>query len=976
MLKKSLIDNTRVAILWAEAESGLIIECNKAAENLFARKRKELIGMHQSSIHPPEKSQEYVKMFKRLIKQNGEIIREAEIITKTGEVKPVLITTLLTFSGGKPVVQGIFQDATKNQELIHSLNESESRFKTMFEVSGIGIALVEPNGTFLKVNKSLCSILGYSKKELLSSNFQEITHPEDIGIEIDYVEKMLKGSLPYYCIEKRYVRKDGEVIWILLTASLVCGVDGRPLYFVFQVQDIDEQRKALKDIKGEKARIQEYLKIANVIIIVIDSDQKVSLINKKGCEILGYSEQEIIGKNWFDNFIPEDERAKVKEVYSQLISGELAPVEYFENNVLTASGEKRIIGWHNSFLRDNDGKIISTLGSGEDVTEKQKIQNELVINNEVMKNLAEGVVLVCLRDAKIISANSKFEKMFGYKSGELIGKDISVINAPGNRTPKEIKDKIALILKKEGEWKGEVENIKKDGARIWCYVKSSLIDHSECGRIAVEVHSDITERKKAERALQSSESRYRRLFETACDGMMIIDVLSKKIIAVNPALVNMLGYSESEIIGNEFCNLGFAKNNDTAWQAFKKLRSEKSLRYDNLTLEKKNGEKVEVELISSLYLVGSKKIIQCNIRDITKRVRAERLLKQSEQHLKYVNSYDPLTGIYNRAFFAEEMARLSKDFSRSLPLSILSLDIDRLKLVNDTFGHKSGDKLLVAATKVITTPFRKMDLIARVGGDEFCIILPQVDYKEALVKRDKIKKLINIYNSKKPVVPMHISIGVATAQDTGKETVYDVYQRADDNMYEDRSAKPEIPENKVIEMLVAALSERDFISQGHLERLSVLADKMADAIALSDNEKRNLDLLAKMHDLGKVGIPDKILFKPKRLSEKEYEKMKEHVKIGHIIASRSKELSHIANLILYHHEWWNGKGYLTGLKGEQIPLECRILTILDSYDAMTNVRPYHLGVSKEEAVAEIRRCSGTQFDPELVDKFTLVIEMF
>jgi len=153
-----------------------------------------------------------------------------------------------------------------------------------------------------------------------------------------------------------------------------------------------------------------------------------------------------------------------------------------------------------------------------------------------------------------------------------------------------------------------------------------------------------------------------------------------------------------------------------------------------------------------------------------------------------------------------------------------------------------------------------------------------------------------------------------------------------------------------------------------------MARKMADRMNLSDAEQRNLLLLAKVHDMGKVGIPDEILFKSNRLTKKEYEKMKEHSRIGYKIASRSKELSHIANLILCHHEFWNGSGYPAGLQGEEIPLECRILCIMDAYDAMTSERPGNSRKSREAAVEELRRCAGTQFEPRLVEAFIRMLE--
>ena len=230
-------------------------------------------------------------------------------------------------------------------------------------------------------------------------------------------------------------------------------------------------------------------------------------------------------------------------------------------------------------------------------------------------------------------------------------------------------------------------------------------------------------------------------------------------------------------------------------------------------------------------------------------------------------------------------------------------------------------------------------------------------------------------NRLNPIVPISMSIGAATTSDddNDNENIYNIYRRADDEMYRYKISQSGSEKSKVIDMLLTALSERDFVSQGHVERLAELCMLMSDALSLHDIQKRNLVLLSKVHDLGKIGIPDVILNKQGKLTTNEYEKMKQHVKIGYNIASRSKELVIIAPLILHHHEHWNGTGYPDSLKGGEIPLECRILGIIDAFDAMTNNRPYHKGISFHAALEEISRCAGEQFDPNLAKKFIEIV---
>lgn len=168
---------------------------------------------------------------------------------------------------------------------------------------------------------------------------------------------------------------------------------------------------------------------------------------------------------------------------------------------------------------------------------------------------------------------------------------------------------------------------------------------------------------------------------------------------------------------------------------------------------------------------------------------------------------------------------------------------------------------------------------------------------------------------------------------------------------------------------MAALEARDFITEGHADRLKHLAGTLGRAMGLSEAILANVRLLAQFHDIGKVGIPDRILFKPGPLTPEERREMQRHSEIGHRIALSSPVLAPIADLILKHHEWWDGNGYPLKLKGKDIPLECRILAIVDAYDAMTSDRPYRKAMPRDEALRELFRCAGTQFDPYLVQKF-------
>jgi diguanylate cyclase (GGDEF)-like protein/PAS domain S-box-containing protein len=694
----------------------------------------------------------------------------------------------------------------------------------------------------------------------------------------------------------------------------------------------------------------------------------------------------------------------------------------------------------------------------------------------------------------IVNCNEKAAALLERKKKDIIGSHQNTLHPP------ERAEYYTKMLKTQTEKHGtldlEAEVITSSGKvkPVHICAGMTLVE----GKPAVQgIFEDISERNRAAEALEVSEVRYRRLFETAKDGIIILDAESGTIDDINPFLESMLGYSRETLVGKKLWQIGPMKDVKACKKAFLELQSVEYIRYEDLPLETKDGRLIEVEFVSNVYMIDHKKVIQCNIRDITERRRAERAakearelaesivstirepllvlssdlkvisanrsfykafkvtpeetegqsiyqlgnqqwdvpklrrllgqildkstafddfevehefpaigrrtvllnarkvyresskteaillaiedvterkkmqkaLQESKERFEYKSFHDGLTGLYNRNYFSEQMAHLGKDIARAAPISIICIDIDGLKIINDTLGHKVGDDLLISAAKIISACFRKVDVIARIGGDEFCAILPGVDRRAALAKKARISRQVGAYNRRAPSVPIHMSVGVATSRDAEGETIYDIYQKADENMYQYKLIQAESQKSKVIDMLLAALSERDFVAQGHAERLSTMADLMARRLSLPDDTRKNLILLAKVHDIGKVGIPDKILFKPRKLTEEERRKMREHAQIGHVLASRSKELFHIADLVLHHHEFWDGKGYTAGLQGEQIPLECRIFSIMDAYDAMTNTRPYRKGMGKKQAIKELRKCSGTQFEPRLVDEF-------
>lgn len=330
---------------------------------------------------------------------------------------------------------------------------------------------------------------------------------------------------------------------------------------------------------------------------------------------------------------------------------------------------------------------------------------------------------------------------------------------------------------------------------------------------------------------------------------------------------------------------------------------------------------------------------------------------------------DKLTGLYNKNFFEEELLRL--DTKRQLPISLIMGDINGLKLINDAFGHGMGDGALKKAAEIMSESFRDEDIISRVGGDEFMVLLPKTSEETAMNIIERINQKCE--NNPLDYIKISISFGIATKTDEN-EDIQKIIKKAEDRMYFKKLKESKEAKLSMIKFLKSRLEKITYETRSHYERLKDLTIMMAEALGLSDNEKEELKLLCEFHDIGKIGVSKFILQKEGTLDNEEWENVKRHSEIGYYIAKEFRESHPIDELILIHHERWDGKGYPGLFKQEEIPVVARIFAIADAYDVMVNDKPYKSPMTQEEALNEIREQSGKQFDPYLAELFIKLME--
>lgn len=476
---------------------------------------------------------------------------------------------------------------------------------------------------------------------------------------------------------------------------------------------------------------------------------------------------------------------------------------------------------------------------------------------------------------------------------------------------------------------------------------------------------DVLESSKAE--LVENERRLTLVMEGSSDGFWDLNLYSKKLY-LSKRFVSMLNYGDRENILNmkhAFKTYIFSEDLKAVLHDFNRNKNKKDYAFNK-----------EIRILSNsglwLWMQAKGKVVEWDennyplrlsgtIADITER-------RKYENHIRYMSYHDILTGLYNRAYYMEELSKMNtEDY---LPLSLVLGDVNGLKLTNDTFGHLAGDNLLIKLSRILEKFTGVKGFVARLGGDEFILVLPNTTE----ITADQICKEIwnECHAQQEELLMLSISLGFAT-KNAPEEDIQKVFEIAEDRMYKNKLLEDTSSRHSLIASMERSLLETDYETEEHALRLQELSIRLAEHLKLPANAYDELSLLSRLHDIGKIAIPQEILLKTTCLTNEEWEIIKQHPEIGYRIAASSNDLAPIADSILCHHEKWDGSGYPKGLKGTNIPLYARIIAIIDAYDVITHSRPYKKAATHDEAIAEVKRCSGSHFDPELAKAF---IEMF
>ncbi|MCO7177148.1 PAS domain S-box protein [Sporolactobacillus kofuensis] len=695
--------------------------------------------------------------------------------------------------------------------------------------------------------------------------------------------------------------------------------------------------------------------------IVIAQDGYIKLSNQYTEKLTKYSRQALTSLPFSQLIAPQDRERMMANHFKQMCGERQGSYVRFRG--ITADHQLRWVAMKSVMIKW-EGRLAS-LNFLTDITEQVETEEALRVSKENFKlifdNAAEAIFIV--QDHRIQIANPMTRKLTGYTNDELLGTEIiNFISLDHRERRIRIFEKRLASSKKR--FKGQFRVLKKNGETIWAQATGVLIEWN--GRAAVQFFIiDTTEQKKAEEALRASEQKYRLITDFASDVIWVLNYSKNRFTYVSPSVRQLRGISAEKALSTSIeetfspDSLHLLKKTiDDKMQLFFQHPDESNTFISEVQLYHADGHLIWTEMSISLRYNAEHEL---EITGVTRNIEER---KKTEQNILYLSYHDQLTGLYNRRYYDEELDRL--DQSGEFPLTLVLADVNGLKLTNDAFGHHAGDDLLVRISRILKEMGRDGTTIARVGGDEFVLLMPNTDKNEAGQFVRKIQSKILSEDSVHHTI-LSVSFGWAVRQ-SKKQSMTHIFTEAENNMYQHKLFEGNSMRSKTIKMITNTLYAKLPSEERHAKRVSQLSVEIGQKLGMDANNLNELKTAGLLHDIGKITIEEN-LFKKKTLSALEWTRIRLHPEKGYQILKLSNEFMSISQFILCHHERMDGKGYPLGLKGENIPLPSRIISIVEAFDDMVNDKPYRKKMTQAAAINILKENAGTQFDSELVDLF-------
>jgi len=771
-------------------------------------------------------------------------------------------------------------------------------------------------------------------------------------------------------------------------------------------------------MSSEERFFEDIVNNASDLIQCVDASGRFAFVNRMWLQKMEYDPNELLTLSLWDIIHP-DSIDHCQMVFQQVMMGH--PVDFIEAIFVTKSKNALHVEGAISTKRDESGRVVSTRGIFRDITEGKrqnieltrllKEQNDQFVLQALFTNVLSEFVQSdsTLYESKIHSALASFGKfvkadrvyIFDYDfdkdicinthewceenispqidelqevplslmstwvDAHRLGNPILIPNVndlPEDDTvrgllePQAVKSLITIPMMEKNVLKGFIGFDSVKELRSYTQHEQGIL--AALSNLLLGIKQKmilLNELNKKQQELRLEEQRIRSIIDSTTDIIFEIDS-NKRYVRMFGRGIDLLHIDPSQYLGKTALEVygPIAKINDEHHNEVlrgREVQYQWQRRFDNRIFHL--DTRIAPIRDETGLVIGGAGIV----RDIT-----EAMFRQEE--IKRLSNHDFLTDLHNRRYFTKRLIEADED--GDYPIGLIMLDVNGLKLINDVFGHQSGDKALICFSNILREVFTPRHVVARIGGDEFAVFLSRTSIEEMDEKIHLLKEKVAMTK----IESIDLSIGIGHHLKTDRSIGLDEVMRlAENNMYKSKIVEGRSMRNSAIRSILETLTEKYTEERIHSERVGSISKKIGEAMAMRSDEIRLLEVAGTLHDIGKIATPDAILTKPSRLTPEEYDIIKNHTETGYQILKAADEYTNLAEYALTHHEHWNGNGYPMKLKGEEIPLFSRIIGIADAYEAMTSNRPYRKAMSMESAIDELKRYAGTQFDPRIVDIF-------
>lgn len=660
-------------------QDGLVKFTNPAFLEISGYSEEELLALQPwqifEIIHPDYRTIPWEMLRDSIDGKPSPSSVELKGIRKDGSIRWFEMSISVIEYQGKLASQVTIFDIDDRKIAQDAIRKERDRAQQYLDMAGVLFITVDTEGNITLVNRKACEVFGYTEEELLGKNYFDTCIPENLRQEMKetFRSNIAGETEPKGFTENPIITKDGAERIISWHTTKLHDDDGNVIGGLTAGEDITERKVAEAALRRERDRAQQYLDVAGTAFIGIDTEQRIFLVNRKGCEILGYSEDELIGQNYFDVCIPERLRNDMKKFFEEAMAGKRQLSEYVENPVLTKDGKERIISWHTTVLHDDEENITGILSSGEDITEQKIAELAMKASEEKFRTLVEDTadwVWEVDQQGQFIYSNNSVEEILGYTAGQIMGRIIWDYLDPDELI--ETKEFFLENIEKGRPFKGLVNNyLHRDGNAVILEASARPIINEKRQVAGFRgVCRDITQRMLADQILRQSEARYRALVDTSPDAIFLTNV-EGKILLANSQSVKMLGYeSEDELRERNVFDLVPPEARKQAIEGMRKALETGSSGIHEYPIMRKDGSVFPTGMSSSVLYdeEGRPSGIISVGRDITEAKEAEQELSEAKSLAEFFTDLmaHDLSNINQAILTALELVHLDETISESV----------------------------------------------------------------------------------------------------------------------------------------------------------------------------------------------------------------------------------------------------------------------------------------------------------------------